>query len=182
MANATVVAEPVETAVPALKATDDTPMRTIGSPSLVRSLFRLGLVDRVRVMVFPIIRGATGEGPTFAELPDLDLDLTGTQAIDDRLVVFEYRMAGRPRSEDLVAGREHPAGVVRVLGLAERAEGRSEVAAPVGGRHREGADRVQLPPASRTRSSAARLAATSRRARADRRSGGAGSGGGGFRS
>ena len=55
-------------------------------------------------MVFPIIRGATGEGPTFAELPDLDLDLTGTQAIDDRLVVFEYRMAGRPRSEDLAAG------------------------------------------------------------------------------
>ena len=49
----TVVAEPVETAVPALKAMDDTPMRTIGSASLVRSLFRLGLVDRVRVRVFP---------------------------------------------------------------------------------------------------------------------------------
>jgi hypothetical protein len=29
----TVMAEPVETAVPALKAMDDTPMRTIGSPS-----------------------------------------------------------------------------------------------------------------------------------------------------
>jgi dihydrofolate reductase len=60
-ANTTVVAEPVETAVPALKAmADGTPMRTIGSPSLVRSLFRLGLVDRVRVMVFPTIRGDRG--------------------------------------------------------------------------------------------------------------------------
>jgi dihydrofolate reductase len=95
-ANTTVVAEPVETAVPALKAMDDTPMRTIGSASLVRSLFRLGLVDRVRVMVFPIIRGATGAGPTFAELPDLDLDLTDTQVIDDRLVLLDYRVAGRP--------------------------------------------------------------------------------------
>jgi dihydrofolate reductase len=62
-ANTTVVAEPVETAVPALKAeADGTPMRTIGSFSLARSLFRLGLVDRVRVMVFPTIRGDRGRG------------------------------------------------------------------------------------------------------------------------
>jgi hypothetical protein len=44
-------------------------------------------------MVFPIIRGATGEGPTFADLPDLDLDLTGTQVIDDRLALLDYRVA-----------------------------------------------------------------------------------------
>ena len=50
------------------------------------------------------MRGASGEGPTLAYLPDIDLDLTVNQAIDDRLVVFEYRMAGRPRSEDLAAG------------------------------------------------------------------------------
>lgn len=93
-ANTTVVAEPVETAVPALKAmADGTPMRTIGSPSLVRSLFRLGLVDRVRVMVFPTIRGETGEGPVFADLPDLDLRLTGTRVIDERLVLLDYRVA-----------------------------------------------------------------------------------------
>jgi dihydrofolate reductase len=43
-ANTTIIDELVETAVPALKATaDGVPMRTIGSPSLVRSLFRLGL-------------------------------------------------------------------------------------------------------------------------------------------
>jgi riboflavin biosynthesis pyrimidine reductase len=64
-----------------------------GSPSLVRSLFRLGLVDRVRVMVFPTIRGETGEGPVFADLPDLDLNLTDTRVIDERLVLLDYRVA-----------------------------------------------------------------------------------------
>jgi dihydrofolate reductase len=94
-ANTTIVHEPVETAVPALKAMPDgLPMRTIGSRSLVRSLFRLGLVDRVRVMVFPMIHGAAGEEPVFAELPDIELSLTGTTVIDERLVLLDYRVDG----------------------------------------------------------------------------------------
>jgi dihydrofolate reductase len=94
-ANTAIIEEPVETAVPALKAeADGLPMRTIGSPSLVRSLFRLGLVDRLRIMVFPMIHGVKGEGPVFAELPDFDLDLTGTSVIDDRLVLLDYRVGG----------------------------------------------------------------------------------------
>jgi dihydrofolate reductase len=95
-ANTTLVSEPIETAVPALKALDDDlPMRTIGSASLVRSLFRLDLVDRLRVMVFPTIHGATGEGPVFADLPDVTLDLVGTTTIDDRLVLLDYRIGKR---------------------------------------------------------------------------------------
>lgn len=95
-ANTTLVPEPVETAVPALKAeADGLPMRTVGSPSLVRSLFRLDLVDRLRVMVFPMVHGTAGEGPVFSELPDLDLDLIGTTVIDDRLVLLDYRVTGR---------------------------------------------------------------------------------------
>jgi dihydrofolate reductase len=94
-ARTTVVAEPVEVAVPALKAiADGLPMRTIGSPSLVRSLFRLGLVDRVQVMVFPTIRGATGTRPVFEQAPDLDLRLITTSVIDDRLVLLDYRVSG----------------------------------------------------------------------------------------
>jgi dihydrofolate reductase len=94
-ANTTIVDEPAETAVPALKATaDGLPMRTIGSPSLVRSLFRLGLVDRLRIMVFPAIHGAAGAGPVFAELPDLRLSLIGTTVIDERLVLLDYRVGG----------------------------------------------------------------------------------------
>jgi dihydrofolate reductase len=96
-ANTSVVDEPVEAAVPALKArADGLPMRTIGSPSLVRSLFALGLVDRVQLMVFPTIRGATGAGPVFAEAPDLDLLLMGTKVIDDRLVLLDYRVSNSP--------------------------------------------------------------------------------------
>jgi dihydrofolate reductase len=94
-ANTTVIDEPAETAVPALKAMDDgLPMRTIGSPSLVRSLFRFGLVDRLRLMVFPMIHGAAGEVPFFTGLPVADLSLIGTTAIDDRLVFLDYRVGG----------------------------------------------------------------------------------------
>ncbi|MFB4310466.1 dihydrofolate reductase family protein [Actinomadura sp. GTD37] len=94
-ANTTIIDEPVETAVPALKAmADGLPMRTIGSASLVRSLFRHGLVDRVRTMVFPMIHGEEGEAPVFAELPALELDLTGTTVLDDRLVLLDYRVGG----------------------------------------------------------------------------------------
>lgn len=92
-ANTTIVAEPVETAVPALKAmTDGLPMRTVGSPALVRSLFRLGLVDRIRTMVFPTIHGTAGEGPLYTELPDMRLSLLDTRVIDDRLVLLDYRV------------------------------------------------------------------------------------------
>jgi hypothetical protein len=50
-------------------------------------------VDRVRVTVFPLIRGETGEGPVFADLPDLDPILTRTSVIDERLVLLDYRVA-----------------------------------------------------------------------------------------
>jgi len=92
-ANTTIIDEPLATAVPALKATaDGVPMRTIGSRSLVRSLFRLGLVDRLCVMVFPMIHGTAGEEPVFTELPAVDLGLIGTTVIDERLVLLDYRV------------------------------------------------------------------------------------------
>jgi dihydrofolate reductase len=92
-ANTALIGEPVETAVPALKAMDDgLPMRTIGSPSLVRSLFQHGLVDRLRIMTFPTIHGVRGEGPVYAELPDLRLSLISTTVLDERLVLLDYRV------------------------------------------------------------------------------------------
>lgn len=92
-ANTTLVADPVETAVPKLKAEDDRPMRTIGSASLVRSLFRLGLVDRLRLMVFPVVHGPAGEEPVFAGLPTMNLDLVGSTVFDERLVFIDYRVS-----------------------------------------------------------------------------------------
>ena len=93
-ANTSIVDEPVQTALPRLKAEHpDLPMRTIGSPSLVRNLFGLGLVDRVRLMVFPTIRGTTGSQPVFSELPDLDLVLCTTEVLDERVILLDYRTA-----------------------------------------------------------------------------------------
>ncbi|HJP76365.1 MAG TPA: dihydrofolate reductase family protein [Pseudonocardiaceae bacterium] len=91
--NSTVIADPVETAVLALKQSEDNlPMRTIGSASLVRSLIRLGLVDRLRIMVFPMVHGIEGEEPAFAELPSLNLTLVNSMTLDERLVLLDYRV------------------------------------------------------------------------------------------
>lgn len=95
-ANTTLVSESVETAVPALKALDDgLPMRTMGSFSLARSLFRLNLVDRLRVMVFPTLHGTSGEEPVFTDLPDVTLNLVDTTVLDGRLVLLDYRIGER---------------------------------------------------------------------------------------
>jgi riboflavin biosynthesis pyrimidine reductase len=37
-----------------------------------RALLAAGLMDRLEVMVFPIITGASGEQPMLAGLPDID--------------------------------------------------------------------------------------------------------------
>src|SRR5262245_42972600 len=51
--------DPVE-AVRQMKEEGTTSMRTVGSLTLCRSLLRAGLVDRFRVVVFPVITGSTG--------------------------------------------------------------------------------------------------------------------------
>src|SRR5215216_6557242 len=79
--------------VRSLKAQTDDPLRTIGSLSVVRALLKAGLVDRLRLMVFPQILGETGREPIFADLPDVDLELVETGVLDGRLVMLEYRPA-----------------------------------------------------------------------------------------
>src|SRR6266545_798930 len=91
--NTTVVSDDVAVAVPAMKREDGAPMRVIGSLSLVRSLFRLGLVDRLRIMVFPQILGETGQEPILKGLPDIDLRLNATKVLDARLVLLDYSPA-----------------------------------------------------------------------------------------
>jgi dihydrofolate reductase len=59
--NTSLVAEDVAVAVPAMKDEPGDPMRVIGSLTLVRSLFRLGQVDRLRLMVFPQVLGESGQ-------------------------------------------------------------------------------------------------------------------------
>jgi dihydrofolate reductase len=91
--NTTVVAEDVAVAVPAMKAEPGDPMRVIGSRTLVRSLFRLGLVDRLRLIVFPQVLGESGAERLLEDLPDVDLRLASADVLDQRLVRLDYAVA-----------------------------------------------------------------------------------------
>ena len=59
-ANSRLVRKDAVGAVRAMKADGAGILSTIGSLSLCRSLLRAGLVDRFRVVMFPVITGATG--------------------------------------------------------------------------------------------------------------------------
>ena len=65
-------------------------MRTIGSLTLCRSLLDAGLVDRFRVVVFPVITGSTGRDRIYDGYPDVSLDLVGNRTFDGRLQLLEY--------------------------------------------------------------------------------------------
>jgi dihydrofolate reductase len=69
---------------------DSRPLRTIGSLSLCRSLLEAGVVDRFRVVVFPVITGATGKERIFDGYPDVALGLVDSRTFDGRLQLLEY--------------------------------------------------------------------------------------------
>ena len=77
-------------AVRAMKQETGRPMRTLGSLSLSRSLLQAGLVDRYRVVVFPVITGATGRDRIFDRYPDVALELVDHRTFDGRLQMLEY--------------------------------------------------------------------------------------------
>jgi dihydrofolate reductase len=79
----------------ALKRQPGVSLRSIGSVSLVRSMMRLGLVDRLRLMVFPVILGAAGREPIYADYPRAALELIDTKVLDSRLILLEYRPSAR---------------------------------------------------------------------------------------
>jgi dihydrofolate reductase len=81
-ANTALVAEDALEAIPRLKAESQLPLRSHGSISMNRALLAAGLVDRLELMVFPVITGATGEDPILAGLPDLDLELVDSRVFD----------------------------------------------------------------------------------------------------
>ena len=81
--------DPVE-AVQDMKRRDSRPLRTIGSLSLCRSLLEAGVVDRFRVVVFPVITGATGRDRIFDGYPDIALELVDSRTFDGRLQLLEY--------------------------------------------------------------------------------------------
>jgi dihydrofolate reductase len=89
-ANTELVGEDAVEAVQDMKRRGGRDLRTLGSLSLSRSLLAAGLVDRFRVVVFPVITGATGKDRIFDGYPDIALDLVNQRTFDGRLQLLEY--------------------------------------------------------------------------------------------
>lgn len=81
--------DPVE-AVREMKRDGDRPLRTLGSLTLCRSLLGAGLVDRFRLVVFPVITGKTGSERIYDGYPDVALELLTSRLFDGRLQLLEY--------------------------------------------------------------------------------------------
>ena len=96
--------DPVE-AVREMKATGSTSMRTIGSLALCRSLLNAGLVDRFRVVVFPVITGSSGRERIYDGYPDVALEMLSNRTFDGRIQLLEYvpTILSRPPGNDRVS-------------------------------------------------------------------------------
>ncbi len=90
-ANTTLVRGDAVEAVRAMKADGPGLLSTIGSLSLCRSLLRAGIVDRFRVVIFPVITGASGSERIYDGYPDVALDMITSRTFDGRSQLVEYR-------------------------------------------------------------------------------------------
>lgn len=79
-----------------LKQQGDADLRTVGSLSLVQQFLGAGLVDHLRLMVFPLVLGETGERPLFEHVGDFAMDLQSQTVLDGRIILLDYRPGGRP--------------------------------------------------------------------------------------
>ena len=77
-------------AVREMKDTGSRSMRTMGSLTLCRSLLNAGLVDRFRVVIFPVITGTSGQGRIYDGYPDVALDMISSRTFDGRIQLVEY--------------------------------------------------------------------------------------------
>jgi dihydrofolate reductase len=78
-------------AVRAMKEDGPGLLSTIGSLTLCRSLLRAGLVDRFRVVMFPVITGATGAERIYDGYPDVALEMIDSRGFDRSIQLVEYR-------------------------------------------------------------------------------------------
>ena len=100
-ANTRLVARGAVQAVGEMKASESKGMRTIGSLTLCRSLLNAGLVDRFRVVVFPVITGSTGRERIYDGYPDVALDMISSRTFDGRIQLLDYAptiLSGPPGS------------------------------------------------------------------------------------
>ena len=88
--NSELVSGDAVAAVKNLKRKAAGPLSTLGSLSLCRSLLTAGLVDRFRLVVFPVITGRTGRERIYDGYPDVSLEMVDSRTFDGRLQLLEY--------------------------------------------------------------------------------------------
>ena len=89
--NATIVYGGAIDIVARLKKESEVPLRSHGSITLNQALMAAGLVDLVRVTVFPVISGKTGTHPIFKGAADFDLEMVETRTLDGNIQELIYR-------------------------------------------------------------------------------------------
>jgi dihydrofolate reductase len=101
-ANTRLVSGDAVEAVRKMKQEGSGPLTTLGSLALCRSLLKAGLVDRFRVVVFPVITGITGNDRIYDGYPDVALDMVASRTFDGRIQLLEYVprvLAGPPGTQ-----------------------------------------------------------------------------------
>lgn len=88
--NSELIAGDAVEAVRELKRTRTGTLSTLGSLSLCRSLLTAGLVDRYRLVIFPVITGKTGSERIYDGYPDVALELVDSRTFDGRSQLLEY--------------------------------------------------------------------------------------------
>lgn len=99
--NTTVLSGDAVELVTRLKRTATKSIHTLGSVSLCRSLMEAGLVNRFRVVIFPVITGKTGGDRVYDGYQDFALELVESRTFDNRSQLLEYV----PRLLDAPLGR-----------------------------------------------------------------------------
>ncbi len=88
--NTQLIARDAVEAVREMKQQGSRSMRTIGSLTLCRSLLTAGLVDRFRVVIFPVITGTSGRERIYDGYPDVALEMLSSRTFDGRIQMVEY--------------------------------------------------------------------------------------------
>ena len=104
--NTQLIARDAVGAVREMKDEGSRSMRTIGSLTLCRSLLNAGLVDRLRVVIFPVITGTSGRDRIYDGYPDVALDMISSRTFDGRIQLVEYVpkiLAGPPATNKVNA-------------------------------------------------------------------------------
>jgi dihydrofolate reductase len=88
--NTTLVSTDAIEAVRELKRTTTTPLTTTGSIRLSHSLMKAGLVDRFRIILFPVVTGRTGLERIWEQFEDFALELVTARTFEGGLQLLEY--------------------------------------------------------------------------------------------